>query len=206
MVLPGSMNIAPPPEMRRTTVMPCRSAASASTSLRSDWKLPITTAGAPHSQILRVGLRVPAPTASAIAWSSAMCIAGDCGPSCTISNVWSCQRVACPRARRTAIATASALKPTITTSSASAAPTTRASSATPASAGRPTRAASIVSSAVSGSRKKSPLTATLASRPSATSTSTATSLPPGTLYSPRTESSYELSPDSLGETSPASPR
>jgi lipoate-protein ligase A len=40
MQLPGSMNIAPPPEMRRAIRMPCRRAASSSTSLRTDWKEP----------------------------------------------------------------------------------------------------------------------------------------------------------------------
>jgi hypothetical protein len=42
MVLPDSMNIAPPPLIRRTTVIPRRRAWPASTSLRSDWKLPMT--------------------------------------------------------------------------------------------------------------------------------------------------------------------
>jgi len=179
------MNIAPPPEIRRTTVMPCRAAPSASTSLRSDWNEPITTAGAPHSQIRSVGRRAPAPTASESTWSSAMCIAGDSGPSCTISNVWSSQRVACPKARRTAIATASGVKPTIVTSAPSTLCTMPVSWATVAPCGMPSRAALIASRASSGSRKKSPLTAARAIRPSATSTSTATSLPPGTLYSPR---------------------
>ena len=37
MQLPCSMNIAPPPVMRRTTPIPCLAAPSASISLRSDW-------------------------------------------------------------------------------------------------------------------------------------------------------------------------
>ena len=45
MQLPASMNIAPPPLIRRTTLMPCRATPSGSTSLRTDWKLPITTDG-----------------------------------------------------------------------------------------------------------------------------------------------------------------
>src|SRR5690625_6700968 len=51
--------------------------------------------------------------------------------------------------------------------------------------GSPVSARSIRSSASSGSRKKSPDIETRAKRPASTSTSTATSLPPGTLYSPR---------------------
>ena len=38
------MNIAPPPEMRRTTWKPYFSAFSGSTSFLTDWKLPMTTA------------------------------------------------------------------------------------------------------------------------------------------------------------------
>ena len=51
------MNIAPPPEMRRTTSKPYFSAFSGSTSFLTDWKLPITTAGSSHSQMRSVGLR-----------------------------------------------------------------------------------------------------------------------------------------------------
>ena len=57
--LPASMNIAPPPEMRRTTSNPNRLAFSGSTSFFSDWKLPMTTAGSSHSQMRSVGLAPP---------------------------------------------------------------------------------------------------------------------------------------------------
>ena len=50
------MNIAPPPEMRRTTSKPYFSAFSGSTSFLTDWKLPMTTAGSSHSQMRSVGL------------------------------------------------------------------------------------------------------------------------------------------------------
>ncbi len=76
MTEPASMNIAPPPEMRRTTSKPYFAAFSASTSFFTDWKLPITTAGLFHSQIRRVGLRRPAPTSSASTWSIAICTTG----------------------------------------------------------------------------------------------------------------------------------
>ena len=79
MVFPGSTNIAPPPLIRRTTVMPSRLASAVSTSLRSDWKLPMTTAGADHSQIRSVGGRRPAATSRASTSSSAMCSAGSWG-------------------------------------------------------------------------------------------------------------------------------
>ena len=78
MVLPGSMNIAPPPLIRRTTSIPWRCAAAMSTSLRSDWKRPITTAGLAHSQTRRVGPRRPAATSSVSTSSRAMCRAGAC--------------------------------------------------------------------------------------------------------------------------------
>src|SRR5690625_4882507 len=64
------------------------------------------------------------------------------------------------------------------------------SSATDDVTGNPVNARSIRSSASSGSRKKSPERETRASRSSSTSTSTDTSLPPGTLYSPRIGSWY----------------
>ena len=73
---PASMNIAPPPEMRRTMSKPYFFALSRSTSFFTDWKLPITTAGFSHSQMRRVGLRRPAPTSSASTWSSAICTTG----------------------------------------------------------------------------------------------------------------------------------
>ncbi|CAM5441796.1 hypothetical protein SCALM49S_05890 [Streptomyces californicus] len=81
MVELGSANIAPPPEMRRTTFTPCRSTPAGSTSLRSDWKLPMITAGESHSQTRSVGGRSPAATSAVITSSSAMCSAGDCGAS-----------------------------------------------------------------------------------------------------------------------------
>ena len=59
MTEPASMNIAPPPLMRRTTSKPYFAAFSGSTSFFTDWKLPITTAGSSHSQMRRVGLRRP---------------------------------------------------------------------------------------------------------------------------------------------------
>ena len=83
---PASMNIAPPPEMRRTTGMPYAAAFSASTSFFTDWKLPITTAGSSHSQMRSVGARRPAPTSSASTWSSARCVTGLSGPGCTSSQ------------------------------------------------------------------------------------------------------------------------
>jgi hypothetical protein len=54
-VLQGSANVAPPPVIRRTTVTPSSRACSVSTSLRSDWKLPMFRAGAAHSQMRSVG-------------------------------------------------------------------------------------------------------------------------------------------------------
>lgn len=72
----GSTNMAPPPEMRRTTVIPCFAAPPGSTSFRSDWKLPMTTAGEAHSQTRRVGARRPAATSVVSTSSSAMCRAG----------------------------------------------------------------------------------------------------------------------------------
>jgi hypothetical protein len=81
MTEPASMNIAPPPEMRRTTSNPYFCALSASTSFLRDWKLPITTAGSSHSQMRSVGLRRPEPTSSASTWSSAICTTGlNAGP------------------------------------------------------------------------------------------------------------------------------
>src|SRR3546814_7948017 len=71
-------------------------------------------------------------------------------------------------------------------SRSSVAVTAAASAASPVSAGRPSSAASMASSALAGSRKKSPLTCTAVIRPSTMDRSTTTSLPPGTLYSPCT--------------------
>jgi hypothetical protein len=59
MVLPGSASIVPP-LIRRTIVVLSLRASSMSTSLPSDWKLPMTTAGVAHSQIRSVGGRRPA--------------------------------------------------------------------------------------------------------------------------------------------------
>src|SRR5690348_8722517 len=87
-------------------------------------------------------------------------------------------------ARRTAIAIACAERPYIITSSASPCWMAVARAASSAFCGRPSSARLIACSALSGSRKKSPLTCTPASRPSRTSRSTTTSLPPGILYSP----------------------
>jgi hypothetical protein len=96
MVLAGSTNIAPPPLTRRTTMMPRRPASAISTSLRSDWKLPMTTAGADHSQIRSVGGRRRAATSLASTSSSAMCSAGSWGSSRTNRQSWSCQPLAPP--------------------------------------------------------------------------------------------------------------
>ena len=77
------MNIAPPPEMRRTTRKPYFSAFSGSTSFFTDWKLPMTTARSSHSQMRSVGLRVPSPTSWASTSSRARCMSGLSGPGCT---------------------------------------------------------------------------------------------------------------------------
>ena len=61
MVLPGSMNIAPPPEIRRTTSIPCLAAPSGSTSLRTLWNEPMTTSGRSQSQNRSVGAAPPRP-------------------------------------------------------------------------------------------------------------------------------------------------
>ncbi len=80
MQLPASMNIAPPPEMRRTICTPYSSAASESISLRSDWNDPMTTAGFCHSQKRNVGPRRPAASSRPSTSSSAACMAGSSGP------------------------------------------------------------------------------------------------------------------------------
>ncbi len=193
MQLPGSMNIAPPPEMRRTMPIPCRAAASSSTSLRTDWNEPSTTSGESQSQNRSVGRRSPVATSRVITSSSATCIAGSSTTGSMTSKVWSCQLVAWPSARRIAIPTDSGVNPIRATSSpifsAIAWPIRVAS----AVVGSPVTAATMSSSASSGSRKKSPDSATRDSCPSSTSTSTITSLPPGTLYSPRTKRSVSVS-------------
>src|SRR5512146_1631556 len=179
MVPAGSMNIAPPPLIRRTTVMPSRLASVRSTSLRSDWKLPMTTAGADHSQIRSVGGRRPAETSRARTCSRAMCSGGSGRPARMTRQSWSRQPLAGVSARGTAAAAA----PARTASPLNAAVMRAVITPAPASAGMPVRAALSWPSTL-GSGKKSPLTWTPASRPATTSTSAATSLPPGGLYSP----------------------
>lgn len=188
MVLMGSTNIAPPPEILRTTVIPCLAAPSGSTSLRSDWKLPMTTAGEAHSHTRRVGARRPAATSAVRTSSSAMCRAGACGPTCTNCQSKSLHSVAWASARRTATPTPSAVSPSMTADSGSAAVIRAARPAASVEEGAPSSAPLIEWIASSGSRKKSPATRTSRSTPSRTSRSTTTSLPPGTLYSPCTAS------------------
>ncbi len=197
MQLPASMNMAPPPEIRRTTCTPYWAAASSSTSLRSDWNDPMTTAGFSHSQKRRVGPRRPAASSRPSTSSRAACLAGSRGPGSRYVNVWSPQPVEWPSARRTATATARASNPAIVTGPESVASVrararpssmAAASSLTRACELRPVNASLITSSASSGSRKKSPLTRTSARCSSTSRRSTATSLPPGTLYSPRRSS------------------
>lgn len=77
MMLPASMNMAPPPVMRRVSVTPSRWAASSSTSLRTDWKTPSTTAVVSHSQMRSVGGRRPAATSSLSTSSRAACSSGE---------------------------------------------------------------------------------------------------------------------------------
>ena len=120
MQLPGSMNMAPPPEMRRTTPIPWRAAPSGSISLRKLWKLPITTSGAFQSQNRNVGGRTPSATSLVITSSRATCMAGFRVTGAMTSNVWSPHPVAWPRARRTAIPTAAGVKPMRETPSLSA--------------------------------------------------------------------------------------
>ena len=159
-MLPGSMNIAPPPEIRRTTSMPCRAAPSGSTSLRTDWNEPMTTAGSSHSQMRSVGRRRPAATSRASTSSSAMCSTGRARGAGMTSKSWSCQPVALPSARRIAMPTDSGVKPTATRRRRARPSTAAASCSTPASTGMPVSAASMSPSASSGSRKKSPETLT----------------------------------------------
>src|SRR6476620_5384270 len=184
MQLPASMNIAPPPLMRRTTVMPCRDTPSGCTSLRYDWKLPITTDGSSQSQKRMVGLRRPAPTSSVRTSSSATCRCVGSTLGAMMFQWWSVHAVALATARRTAMATASAENPNSTVSSGREASTAAAISAAVELSGSPFKAALLARRASSGSRKKSPLRETSVKAPSSTSRSTTTSLPPGTLYSP----------------------
>ena len=76
MTEPASMNMAPPPEIRRTMSKPYFAAFASSTSFFTDWKLPSTTAGFSHSHTRMVGFRMPAPTSSDRTWSSAICSTG----------------------------------------------------------------------------------------------------------------------------------
>src|SRR5690606_4012647 len=87
-------------------------------------------------------------------------------------------------ARRTATATEAASKPISSASGRSCSWMRWASSASEAAAGAPSSARTMSVSASGGSRKKSPLTSTFCRRPSSTTRSTTTSLPPGVLYSP----------------------
>ena len=116
MQLPASMNIAPPPLIRRTTLMPCRATPSGWSSLRTDWKLPITTDGSSQSQNRRVGLRRPAPTSSVRTSSRATLTWVGRTDGAMMFQWWSAQPVAFARARRTVTATASAEKPNSTAS------------------------------------------------------------------------------------------
>lgn len=184
MVSPGSANIAPPPLIRRTTVIPSRRPCPVSTSLRSDWKLPMMTAGAAHSQMRSVGGRRPAATSRASTSSIAMCSAGSWGASWMSCQPWSRQLLARVTARRMAMATVSAESPASMASPPRPASMLAVIAGMSAASGSPVTAASMRSSASSGSRKKSPLIRTSARRPPATSTSATTSLPPGALYSP----------------------
>src|SRR5690606_26987833 len=113
------------------------------------------------------------------------CIAGSIVTGPMTSNVWSCQPVALPSARRTAMPTASGVKPMKAVCESTAPSMADVSCSTDASTDRPVRAALTSRRASSGSRKKSPETLTWARRSFSTSRSTATSLPPRTLYSPR---------------------
>ena len=64
----------------------------------------------------RAGLRVPASTWRASTSSIAICIGRVLRPGTDQLEVWSCQPVARPSARRTAMATDSGVNPTIMTS------------------------------------------------------------------------------------------
>ncbi|MCB5274876.1 hypothetical protein BJG92_02414 [Arthrobacter sp. SO5] len=123
MQLPASMNIAPPPLIRRTTLIPCRATPSGSSSLRTDWKLPITTDGSSQSQKRSVGLRRPAPTSSVSTSSRATLTWVGSTEGAMMFQWWSAQPVAFARARRTVTATASAENPKRTASRGRAAAT-----------------------------------------------------------------------------------
>ena len=144
----------------------------------------MTTAGADHSQIRSVGGRRPAATSRRSTSSIAMCSAGSCGPSRTSCQSWSRQSLARRTARRTATATALGEIPAGTASPPGAARMLAVIAAVSALTGSPVTAAPIRSSTPPGPGKKSSLTRTRARRPPATSTSAATSSPPGGLYSP----------------------
>ena len=131
-----------------------------------DWNEPMTTSGLSQSQKRSVGGRSPDPTSRAITSSSATCIAGCSTRAGMTSKAWSCQPVALPRARRTAMPTASGVKPMSATVRAQRAlDRGRRAASTPASTGIPRSAALMSSRASSGSRKKSPDTLTSAEPP-----------------------------------------
>ena len=144
----------------------------------------MTTCGPFHSHRRMKGLRRPAATSSTRVSSMATLIIGSTtGPWMTSKSMSSHDRAA-PRARRTAMPTASGVTP-MSVSPSWRAPATRAARSLALDEARaPSRDAVIRVSASSGSRKKSPDTLTRARRSSSTSVSTTTSLPPGTLYSP----------------------
>ena len=193
-MLPGSINIAPPPLTRRKTPIPRAAASSRSTSLRRDWKDPMMTAFSFHSQKRSVGPRRPAPTSSVKTWSSAMCSAADSGSGARNSQSYSAKERASAIARRTAVATASGWTPSMTTSAGSASRTLRAISPASAVTGSPSIALVIASRASSGSRKKSPEMTASTKWPFRSSASTTISFPPGTLYSPFMPSRIHVDP------------
>src|SRR3954471_8770696 len=108
--------------------------------------------------------------------------------------------------RRIAVATPSGVKPSSTASGGRADRTAAAMRVESASIGRPFTAPLIASRGESGSRKKSPASRKFAITPSASSRSTTTSLPPGTLYSPcMPDSSSRSGMPSAGRTPLAHP-
>src|SRR5690554_7547547 len=80
----------------------------------------MTTTESSQSQNRNVGPRNPFVTELAITSSSAACFAAGSVTGGITVNSWSSQLLALPSARRTAVATASAEKPNIITSSSSA--------------------------------------------------------------------------------------
>ena len=186
MVLPGSMNIAPPPETRRTTSMPCRCAPSGSTSLRTDWNEPMTTSGLSQSQKRSVGGRSPDATSRAMTSSRATCRAGSSTRAGMTSKAWSSHPVALPRARRIAMPIDSAVKPMSDTSSARAPGDGAGQLLDTGVDGHARQRRVDVAERLVGLEEEVARHADAARAcPSTSSRSTATSLPPGTLYSPR---------------------